>query len=112
MIILNSLKLTSRNPAETRKIARLLSRGLRGGDTVALRGQLGSGKTVFVKGLAAGLGLRGAQKLVTSPTFALVNLYEADWPVYHMDWYRLSRLAGDDRLMVDECLADRQADYV
>jgi tRNA threonylcarbamoyladenosine biosynthesis protein TsaE len=54
---------------------------------VVLRGGLGSGKTTFVKGLAAGLGVR---ELVTSPSFAIVNEYEGRIPVHHVDLYRLS----------------------
>ena len=59
---------------------------LRPGDTVALRGELGAGKTVFVRGAAAALGCR---EQVTSPTFAIVNQYLGRVPVFHFDMYRI-----------------------
>ena len=62
---------------------------LRPGDTLALAGALGAGKTHFSKGVVSGLGGDPAQ--VTSPTFTLVHEYTAGCriPVYHFDWYRL-----------------------
>ena len=57
------------------------------GDVIALRGDLGAGKTQWVKGLARGLGFLGR---VQSPTFAIANIYEGGrWPLYHLDLYRL-----------------------
>jgi tRNA threonylcarbamoyladenosine biosynthesis protein TsaE len=73
---------------ETERIASAVAGGLRGGDTVALVGSLGAGKTCFVKGLARGLGLADAGE-VTSPTFVLVNEYETEPVLYHFDAYRL-----------------------
>lgn len=67
---------------------------LRKGDLVALHGELGSGKTTFVKGLAAGLGANEKEG-VRSPTFVLLNLYKGRLPVYHIDLYRVGSL---DRL--------------
>lgn len=63
-----------------------IARVLRPGDTVYLVGELGVGKTTLVQGIVRGLGYTGK---VTSPTFALVNVYEAGIPVYHCDFYRL-----------------------
>jgi len=85
-----------------RKLARRLGRG----DCVALSGQLGAGKTALVRGIAAGLGLAD-ERLVSSPTFVLVQEYPASVPVYHIDLYRLvdpaAELAG---LGLREMLAD------
>lgn len=67
---------------------------LRKGDLIALYGELGSGKTTFVKGLAAGLGAKEREG-VRSPTFVLLNLYKGWLPVYHIDLYRVG---GLDRL--------------
>lgn len=64
-----------------------LSRTLRAGVAVGLVGELGSGKTVFVKGMVEGLG--GSSTEVTSPTFALMNIYSTSPPVYHFDLFRL-----------------------
>jgi tRNA threonylcarbamoyladenosine biosynthesis protein TsaE len=66
------------------------SRRLAPGDVVALTGELGSGKTVFVQGVCAGLGVPG---FVTSPTFTLMQEYAGRVPVYHFDFYRLNSAA-------------------
>ena len=82
----------SRSPEETQAIARALAGELRGDETVFLVGELGAGKTVFTKGLAAGLGFADVHQ-VCSPTFTLMNVYQARVPIYHFDLYRL---AGSD----------------
>lgn len=74
---------------ETKKIAASFSKILVPGSIVALEGDLGAGKTVFVKGLADALGYSGE---VTSPTFTLINIYDAETDIYHMDFYRLNSL--------------------
>ncbi len=61
---------------------------LRGGEVVALVGELGSGKTVFAKGIALGLGLRDPA-LVSSPTYVLEQVYPTRIPMHHYDAYRL-----------------------
>ncbi|MBR3144466.1 MAG: tRNA (adenosine(37)-N6)-threonylcarbamoyltransferase complex ATPase subunit type 1 TsaE [Clostridia bacterium] len=76
------------NVNETKKIAAELSSSLKGGETVALFGDLGAGKTYFVKGLAEGLGFTGE---VTSPTFNIVNEYlGGKFDIYHFDMYRIT----------------------
>ena len=78
----------SENVNETKKIAFELSSSLKGGETVALFGDLGAGKTYFVKGLAEGLGFSGE---VTSPTFNIVNEYlGGKFDIYHFDMYRIT----------------------
>lgn len=72
---------------ETLSQAGKLARLLEPGDVIALSGEMGSGKTHFVKGIVAGLD--GNPDQVDSPTFAIVNEYEAGNSVYHMDCYRL-----------------------
>jgi tRNA threonylcarbamoyladenosine biosynthesis protein TsaE len=79
---------TSSSPEETAAIGRRLAGSLPDGGVVALVGPLGSGKTVFVKGLAAGLGLPANS--ATSPTFTLVNEYGGPRPLVHVDLYRLA----------------------
>lgn len=69
-------------------MARRLAGGFKGDEVVLLTGELGAGKTVFTKGLAAGLGLEDIHQ-VCSPSFTLINIYQARVPVYHMDLYRL-----------------------
>jgi tRNA threonylcarbamoyladenosine biosynthesis protein TsaE len=72
--------------AQTEQLAARLAAGLRRGDLVTVAGELGSGKTAFVRGACAALGVAEA---VTSPTFALGHLYAAPIPVAHLDLYRL-----------------------
>jgi tRNA threonylcarbamoyladenosine biosynthesis protein TsaE len=75
--------------AATQKFGYDFSAQLVPGDVLLLFGNLGSGKTTFVQGLAAGLGISGA---VASPTFTLINEYlEGRCPLYHLDLYRLER---------------------
>lgn len=84
-----TFELLSESPEQTRAWAAALARCLVGGDVVALVGQLGVGKTQWVKGLAAGLGIDPDE--VHSPTFTLINEYEspAGFMLYHVDAYRL-----------------------
>lgn len=72
---------------ETKKLGKNLASVLREGDIVSLSGELGSGKTVFVKGLAEGLGVK---EEVTSPSFTLLNIYPGRIKLYHFDLYRLT----------------------
>ncbi len=71
-------------------IASRLAKRLKPGDIVCLFGDLGSGKTVFTKGLAKGLGI--SPRVVSSPTYVLLNIYEKGRiPLYHFDLYRLDK---------------------
>ena len=80
--------LDSRSPAETQRAARRLARVCAPGDVIGLCGELGAGKTLFVKGLAAGLGLD--PRYVSSPTFTLIHEYLGGlMPLYHFDFYRI-----------------------
>ncbi len=79
----------------TQAIARDLAATLRPGDVVLLSGDLGSGKTTFVRGLAEGLGIDPGE--VSSPTFTLVHEYRGrGLTLYHVDLYRLERAATHD----------------
>lgn len=78
----------SSSPEFTANIAATLAQKLSGGEIIALKGDLGMGKTCFVKGLAAGLGFKGE---VTSPTFAIVNEYLGGrLDLFHFDMYRIA----------------------
>ena len=72
-------------PDESIKLGILFSKFLRKGDVIGLNGDLGSGKTTFVKGILKGLNYKDD---VTSPTFSLINEYDADIKVMHVDFYR------------------------
>ena len=91
--------------AETAATARDLAKGLRPGDVVLLSGNLGAGKTAFVRGLAAGLDIDPAE--VSSPTFTLVHEYRGGrLALYHADLYRLERTATDDLGLEEMGVAD------
>lgn len=91
---------TSASPSETQKIGREFGAGLPRGSVVGLVGQLGAGKTQFVKGLVAGIGA-GAE--VTSPTFTLIHEYIGGrLPVYHFDFFRIEDRQSAERLGLDE----------
>jgi len=78
----------SNSVRETEELGAALAAGLEPGTVVAFTGDLGAGKTAFVRGMAAGLGVEGR---VTSPTFTIVNEYEGGrLPLFHFDMYRLS----------------------
>lgn len=93
----------STNPEETRAIAKEIARGLAPGSVLILTGDLGAGKTEFVKGLAKGLGIDDP---VTSPTFTLVHEYRgAQVTLYHLDLYRLNSEKELDEIGFDDCLS-------
>ena len=75
--------------AETEALGARLAAKLQAGDVVAVAGELGAGKTTFVRGAARALGVTGP---VSSPTFTIGHRYEAPTPVAHLDLYRLSGL--------------------
>src|SRR6478752_5025021 len=96
---------TSSSEAETRAIAARFAADLEAGDVLLLSGDLGAGKTAFVKGLAEGLGISSDE--VTSPTFTLVHEYRGGrLPLIHVDLYRLDR-ADLDEIGLDQDLADQ-----
>ena len=91
----------SRNPEDTFRVAADLARELRPGDVLALHGELGSGKTTLVQGLARALGI---ERPVNSPTFTLINEYPGPCPLFHIDLYRVRGSAEAMDLGLDEYL--------
>ncbi|PWB68514.1 tRNA (adenosine(37)-N6)-threonylcarbamoyltransferase complex ATPase subunit type 1 TsaE [candidate division GN15 bacterium] len=87
---MKALSIISHSEAETFALARRLSSSFADGEVVVLTGPLGAGKTVFVRGLAAGRKI--AEAAVSSPSFGFVNEYPGTSPVYHFDLYRLNNL--------------------
>ena len=89
------MTVVTRSETETGNVAARVAATLAAGDVLLLSGNLGAGKTAFVRGLAAGLGIDPDQ--VSSPTFALVHEYRGGrLPLYHVDLYRLERTATED----------------
>jgi tRNA threonylcarbamoyladenosine biosynthesis protein TsaE len=85
----------TRSEAETTAVARELALTLKAGDVILLSGNLGAGKTAFVRGLADGLGIDPHE--VSSPTFTLIHEYRGGrLALYHADLYRLQRAATED----------------
>jgi tRNA threonylcarbamoyladenosine biosynthesis protein TsaE len=95
------LEWVSGSVEETREIARAIGSRLLAGDVIALAGPLGAGKTQFVKGLAAGLGVVD-ERNVNSPTFVLVQEYHGRLTLYHLDAYRLGSAAELTAIGFDE----------
>ena len=96
------------SPAETAAVAARLERVTRPGDTVALRGDLGAGKTEFARGFVAARAARHGQAApeVPSPTFTLVQIYEfPDGAIWHFDLYRLTAPEDALELGIEEAFA-------
>lgn len=82
------LRVTSHSEKETQAVGRSLAKLLKGGDCLVLSGSLGAGKTVFVRGLAEGMGI--ASEKVHSPSFTILNEYRGEPHLYHFDLYRMT----------------------
>jgi tRNA threonylcarbamoyladenosine biosynthesis protein TsaE len=95
--------LSSSSADETRRIGEALGGLLEVGDVVLLSGQLGAGKTVFVQGLATGLGYEGT---VSSKSFVLLGEYAGKITLFHADLYRLDQPEQVEDLALDELIAD------
>lgn len=95
----------STSPAETERAGTLLGERLRAGDVVLLTGELGAGKTTFVRGVAQGTGSKAD---VASPTFQLVRVYPGRVQLAHVDLYRIENPSEVSGLGLDE-LADEGA---
>ena len=81
------MQIITNSEEETFKLGRRISALLKGGEVIGLEGELGSGKTILVKGIAAGLGFD--RDKVVSSSFVLIREYPARVPLYHFDLYRL-----------------------
>jgi len=94
------------SPAETEALAARVAGKLRPGDVVTVAGELGSGKTTFVRGACRSLGVTST---VTSPTFTIGHRYDGDVPVSHLDLYRFAELShaewGDLEPYFDDAVA-------
>lgn len=87
------IELESSSPEETERIAAGLASALRPGDLVTVAGDLGTGKTTFVRGACRELGV---EEPVTSPTYTVGHRYEGRVPVSHLDLYRFERSVSED----------------
>jgi len=99
------------SPDATARAAGELAKRLRAGDIVLISGELGTGKTTFVRGAARALGITTP---VTSPTFTIGQIYGGDGvpEVAHLDLYRLESLAGEDPALLDDYLTPERIGFV
>ncbi|MHC4558905.1 MAG: tRNA (adenosine(37)-N6)-threonylcarbamoyltransferase complex ATPase subunit type 1 TsaE [Planctomycetota bacterium] len=91
----------SNSPDETIEFGRRLGSQLKGGEIIGICGQLGSGKTHLIKGIAVGAGAKNC-KDVNSPTFVIVNEYSGRLDIYHIDVYRLNSVSEFEMLGFDD----------
>jgi tRNA threonylcarbamoyladenosine biosynthesis protein TsaE len=90
----------SNSPGETEQFGRDFARKIVQGTVIGLKGKLGTGKTQFVKGLAAGL---GSDADVTSPTFTLIHEYPGgQLPIYHFDFFRIDDQRSAEQLGLED----------
>lgn len=103
-------KIVTKSTGETFKLGEKFAKKLKGGDVVCMYGELGSGKTTFVKGLVKGLGI---DKTITSPTFILMRQHDVlnnskrIQTLYHLDLYRLENVKDIKGIGFEEILNDK-----
>lgn len=102
------MEIKTKSPIETKKVAEQFSKELFGGEIIALYGNLGAGKTVFVQGIAKGLKIK---RNITSPTFVFMRTYPVkikgrDLNFYHLDLYRGNNTADFEALGLGEIFTD------
>jgi tRNA threonylcarbamoyladenosine biosynthesis protein TsaE len=97
----SSFTVLSRSAAQTRSWGKKLGRLVTSGEIIGLIGELGSGKTCFVRGVAEGLDV-GEEAWIRSPTFTLINEYHGRLPIYHIDLYRLGNQRDMEELGLRE----------
>ena len=97
------MKIITKSSQGTIKLGKELGRNLKAGDIVGLTGELGSGKTTLVKGIAAGMGLKRKEE-ISSPSFVLIKEYSGRIPLFHFDLYRLDKVREIEYLGVEEYL--------
>jgi len=98
------LEIKTNSPEETIRLGEKIGSLLQSGDVIALTGELGAGKTTFIKGLAKGIGV---SDFVGSPSFVIINEYPGRIPFYHMDLYRLEDRADIEGLGITEYFSGR-----
>ena len=97
------IQITTHSVTETQKLGQVLGAGIQQAIVIALTGDLGTGKTAFVQGLAKGLDV-SEKYYITSPTFTLINEYPGRHPLFHVDLYRIEHASELEEIGLDEIL--------
>jgi tRNA threonylcarbamoyladenosine biosynthesis protein TsaE len=97
------VQITTHSARETQKLGQTIGTWFNTPTIIALSGELGSGKTAFVQGLAKGLDVP-PNYYITSPTFTLINQYPGRYPLFHVDLYRIENTVELDEIGLDEIL--------
>ena len=105
-MISRQFQITTRTPDETQKLGKTIAKWIEHPLVIGLTGDLGSGKTALVQGLAEGLEVPG-EYYITSPTFTLINEYPGRFPLIHIDLYRLEDSSDLEDIGLDERLYDQ-----
>jgi tRNA threonylcarbamoyladenosine biosynthesis protein TsaE len=96
-------------PAETEALGERMAAELAAGNVVLVSGELGAGKTTFIRGACRGLGVSDR---VTSPTFTIGHIYAGRLPVTHLDLYRLEELDAEDPALLDDYITAEAVSFV
>ena len=102
----SQFQITTRSAQETQKLGKTIGQRIKHPLAIGLSGDLGSGKTAFVQGLAEGLEVP-SEYYITSPTFTLVNEYPGRFPLIHIDLYRLDGIHDFEDIGIDELMYDQ-----
>jgi len=108
-VSVESLELVSRSSRETERLAEALATELRAGDVVLVAGEVGTGKTTFVRAACRALGVTDR---VTSPSFTIGRTYSGRLPVSHVDLFRLETLEGEDPTLLSDYLRPEAVSFV
>jgi tRNA threonylcarbamoyladenosine biosynthesis protein TsaE len=102
----HKIVIQTRSASETTRIGKTIGNWLLPGDVVALVGELGAGKTQFIKGLATGVGI-GNSTYISSPSFTLIHEYPGKTPLYHIDLFRLRKEKEAEELGLEDYVQGR-----
>ncbi len=97
------MQITTHSPEETHNLGIQLAECLQAGDLVLLFGDLGCGKTLFTQGIGKGLEV-AEEEYICSPSFTLINEYQAKFPIIHVDLYRLGNAAEIESIGLEDVL--------
>jgi tRNA threonylcarbamoyladenosine biosynthesis protein TsaE len=104
---IEDIHLTTLSPEETKSLGQKIGAAIESGIVIALTGDLGAGKTLFVQGLASGLDIP-SEHYVTSPSYTLINDYSGRLRLFHIDLYRINSESDFEDIGIDEILSGHE----